>query len=40
MFHQFSLAFYLQVENPNALKHIINNNIEQTNVSFTVLPLE
>jgi len=26
MFHHISLASYLQVENPNVLKHIINNN--------------
>jgi len=36
MFHHFSLASYLQVENPNDLKHIINNNIEQTKLSFIV----
>jgi len=28
MFHHFSLALYLQVENPNELKHIISNNVE------------
>jgi len=36
MLHHFSLVSYLQVENPNVLKHIINNNIEQTNLSFIV----
>jgi len=36
MCHHFSLASYLQVENPNVLKHIINNNIEQTKLSFIV----
>jgi len=36
MFHHFSLASYLQVENPNVLKHIINNNIEQIKLSFIV----
>jgi len=30
MFHNFSLASYVQVENPDVLKHVINNNIEQT----------
>jgi len=36
MFHHFSLASYLQVENPNDLKNINNNNIEQTKLSFIV----
>jgi len=36
MFHHFSFASYLQVENPNELKHIISNNIEQTKLSFIV----
>jgi len=36
MRHRFSLASYLQVENPNVLKHIINNNLEQTKLSFLV----
>jgi len=35
MFYHFSLASYLQVENPNELKYIISN-IEQTNLSFNV----
>jgi len=36
MFHHFGLACYLPDENPNVLKHIINNNIEQTKLSFIV----
>jgi len=36
MFYHFSLASYLQVENPNELKYIISNNIEQINLSFNV----
>jgi len=34
MFPHFSLACYLLFENPNVSKHIINNNIEQTKLSF------
>jgi len=34
MFHHFSLATYLQFENPNVLKHTISNNILQTKLSF------
>jgi len=30
----FIISVYLQVENPNDLKHIINNNTEQTKLSF------
>jgi len=30
------LTSYLQVENPNVLKHIINKNLEQTKLSFIV----
>jgi len=33
------LASYLQVENPNVLKRIINNNISQTKLSFIVQSL-
>jgi len=29
MFHYFSLVSYIQVENSDILKHIINNNIDQ-----------
>jgi len=36
MFHHFSLASYLQVENQNVLKHIINNNMKQTKLRFIV----
>jgi len=36
MFHDFSFASYLQVENPNVLKHISNNNVEQTKLCFIV----
>jgi len=36
MFHHFSLAFYVQIENPNVLKHIINNNLEECKLSFIV----
>jgi len=28
LFHHFSLTSYLQVENTNVLKHIINNNVK------------
>jgi len=35
MFHHFSLASYLQVENTNVLKYI-NKNLEQTKLSFIV----
>jgi len=36
MCHHLRLASYLQFENPNVLKHVINNNIEQTKLSFIV----
>jgi len=36
MFHHFSLASHLQVENPNELKRIINNNVGQSKLSFNV----
>jgi len=36
MCHHFSLASYLQVENLNVLKLIINSNIEQTKLNFIV----
>jgi len=39
MFHHFSLVSHLQVENPNVLKHIINNNLEKTKLSFIVRSL-
>jgi len=35
MFHHFSLASYVQIENPNVLKHI-NNNLEESKFSFIV----
>jgi len=39
MFHHFSLSSYFQAENPNELKRIINNNIEQRKLSFIVQSL-
>jgi len=39
MFHHFSLASYVQIENPNVLKHIINNNLEESKLSFIVWSL-
>jgi len=37
MLHHFNLAFYLQIENPNVLKHIIDDsNLEQTKLTFIV----
>jgi len=36
MFHHVSLASYFHDDNPNVLKHILNNNIEQTKLRFTV----
>jgi len=32
----FSLASYVQIENPNVLKRIINNNLEESKLSFIV----
>jgi len=37
MLHHFNLASYLQIENPNVLKHVINdNNLKQTKLTFIV----
>jgi len=36
MLHHFSLASYVRIENPNVLKHIINNNLEESKLSFLV----
>jgi len=36
MFHHFSLPSYLQFENPNMSKHIINNKVLQKKLSFIV----
>jgi len=36
MFHHFSLASYVQIENSNVLKHIINNNLEESKLNFIV----
>jgi len=36
MFHHFSLASYVQIKNPNVLKHIINNNLEESKLNFIV----
>jgi len=34
MFHHFSLVSYVQIENPNVIKHIINNNVDESKLSF------
>jgi len=39
MFHHFSLASYVQIENPNVLKHTINNKLEESKFSFIVWSL-
>jgi len=36
MFHHFSLISNIQIGNPNVLKHIINNNLEESKLSFIV----